>query len=146
MKTNTLQRDLIIISEVYPQHMGSMNELKRMIVQSKIGGADIVKLQLYSSKKLFGNRDREYLDTSKKELKEINAYCNNIGIELSASIFDEEKLDWCEELGFKTTSRMIQINEATWDSLNQYIDNFRRPNGNTKIKSLFLFLNYLLQN
>ena len=108
MKTNTLQRDLIIISEVYPQHMGSMNELKRMIVQSKIGGADIVKLQLYSSKKLFGNRDREYLDTSKKELKEINAYCNNIGIELSASIFDEEKLDWCEELGFKPTTTFYE--------------------------------------
>ena len=47
-----------------------------------------------------------------------------------------------EELGFKTTFRMIQINEATWDFLNQYIDNFRRPNGNTKIKSLFQFLQF----
>ena len=53
MKTNKLQRSVKIISEIHPQFMGSMNELKRMILQSKLGGADYVKVQLYSSKKLF---------------------------------------------------------------------------------------------
>jgi len=102
MKTNKLQRSVKIISEIHPQFMGSMNELKRMILQSKLGGADYVKVQLYSSKKLFNNLDREYLEITKNDLKEINNFSNNHGIELSASIFDEEKLDWCEELNFNT--------------------------------------------
>ena len=50
MKTNKLQRDVKIISEIHPQHYGSISEIKRMIIQSKIGGD--IKLQLYDSKKL----------------------------------------------------------------------------------------------
>ena len=101
MKTNPEQRNVLIISEIAPQHMGSMSEIKRMILQSKISGADIVKLQLYSSEKLWGDKKRLYLDTTKEELKEINTFCEDTDIELSASIFDEEKLDWCEQLNFK---------------------------------------------
>ena len=111
MKTNKEQRDVLIISEIAPQHMGSMSEVKRMILQSKISGADIVKLQLYSSEKLWGDKKRLYLDTTQDELREINDYCEDTGIELSASIFDEEKLEWCEKLNFKRykiASRTIQ--------------------------------------
>ena len=114
MKHNKLQRNIEIICEIHPQHMGDMNELERMIIQSKISGADFVKVQLYSSNKLFGNNDRSYLDINKDELKKIRDFCNNIGIKLSASIFDEEKLDWCEELDFevyKIASRTV--NEDT---------------------------------
>ena len=68
MKTNKLQRDVTIISEIHPQHYGSIDEIKRMIIQSKIGGADIVKLQLYDSKKLWGDTKRSYLDITKDEL------------------------------------------------------------------------------
>ena len=42
--------------------MGSMEEAKRMILQSKMGGAQFVKVQLYNSQKLFGNNDRLYLE------------------------------------------------------------------------------------
>tara|TARA_B100001248_G_C27396008_1_gene465590 strand:+ start:1224 stop:1961 length:738 start_codon:yes stop_codon:yes gene_type:complete len=111
MKTNKEQRDITIISEIAPQHMGSMSEVKRMVLQSKLNGADIVKLQLYSSKKLWGDDKRLYLDTTKNELKEINNFCKDNDIELSASIFDEEKLEWCEELDFqkyKIASRTIK--------------------------------------
>ena len=102
MKTNKEQRNVQIISEIAPQHLGSMNEIKRMILQSKIGGADFVKLQLYDSKNLWGDSKRLYLDTTKDELIEIDNYCKNLGIELTASIFDKEKLDWCESLNFQT--------------------------------------------
>ncbi len=101
MKANIEQRQVLIISEIAPQHMGSMSEVKRMILQSKIGGADVIKIQLYNSEKLWGDKKRLYLDTSIDELKEINSYCNDTGIELSASVFDEEKLEWCEKLNFK---------------------------------------------
>ena len=36
MKTNNLQRDVTIISEIHPHHYGSISEIKRMIIQSKI--------------------------------------------------------------------------------------------------------------
>ena len=96
-----LKNKVTIISEIHPQHHGSMSELKRMILQSKIGGADYIKLQLYNSQKLFNNNLRKYLEISQEELKEITEYSRNIGIEPMASIFDEEKIKWCEELEFK---------------------------------------------
>ena len=55
MKLNIKQRNVKIIAEIHPQHLGSIKEVERMILQCKIGGADYVKVQLYSSKKLFNN-------------------------------------------------------------------------------------------
>ena len=101
MKTNSEQRRVKIISEIHPQHLGSIAEIKRMILQCKIGGADFVKLQLYSSKKLFNNNDRLYLEFSKKEFLEIVKYCKSIDIEIFASIFDKDKIKWCEEAKIK---------------------------------------------
>ena len=49
MQTNKSQRNVKIISEIHPQFLGSINELKRVILQSKIGGSDYVKVQLYNS-------------------------------------------------------------------------------------------------
>ena len=102
MKVNKSQRQVKIISEVHPQFMGYFNELTRMILQSKIAGADIVKVQLYESNKLFNNSDREYLEINKEELKHLYDFSGHHGIQLSASIFDEERLGWCEEIGFET--------------------------------------------
>ena len=82
--------------KIAPQHMGSMSEIKRMIIQSKISGADIVKLQLYSIEKLWGDK-KDFIWTPRRRIKEINTFCEDTDIELSASIFDEEKLDWCEQ-------------------------------------------------
>jgi sialic acid synthase SpsE len=110
MRTNKNQRKVKIIAEVHPQFMGSMNELERMIIQCKANGADYVKVQLYNSKKLFNNKDREFLEISKKEFFKISDYSKKIGIKLFASLFDEEKIDWCEEAGvdiYKIASRTV---------------------------------------
>ena len=133
MKTNKNQRDVEIISEIHPQHYGSINEIKRMIIQSKIGGADIVRVQLYDSKKLWGDSKRLYLDISKDELAEINEFCKLQGIELSASIFDLKRVDWCSELNFKTykiasrsvedkelCEKILSLNKKTIVSLGMY--------------------------
>ena len=97
--------------------MGSMNELERMIIQCKANGADYVKVQLYNSKKLFNNNDREFLEISKKEFLNISDYSKRIGIKLFASIFDEEKIDWCEEAGvdtYKIASRTLIDDIRLW--------------------------------
>ena len=133
MQTNTNLRNVTIISEIHPQHYGSMNEIKRMIIQSKIGGADIVKIQLYDSKKVWGGNKRAHLDITKDELAEINEFCKFQGIELSASIFDLQRVDWCSELNFKTykiasrcvadkelCEKIISLNKKTIVSLGMY--------------------------
>lgn len=111
MRTNKNQRQVKIITEIHPQHLGSIDETKRMILQSKIYGADFVKVQLYDSKKLFNNNDRLYLQFSKKEFFEIVNYSRNLGIEIFASIFDEGKINWCEEMNinyYKIASRTLK--------------------------------------
>ena len=67
METNLIQRNVKIISEIHPQFIGSISELKRMILQCKINGADYVKVQLYDSQKMFNNKDRTYLEITEKE-------------------------------------------------------------------------------
>ena len=111
MQTNLKQRKVKIIAEVHPQHMGSMDELERMMLQCKIGGADYVKVQLYSSKKLFNNNQREYLEFKKDEFLRVADYAKKNNIKLFASIFDEERLKWCEEAGveiYKIASRTVE--------------------------------------
>ena len=110
MKTNQQQRNVKIISEIHPQFMGSKDEIKRMILQSKLSGADYVKVQLYNSQKLFGNKVREFLEINFNELKELKSFSDDIGIKIFASIFDEEKIEWCEKLNFelyKIASRTV---------------------------------------
>ena len=36
---------MFIISEIFPQHGGSLEVAEQMILQSKMGGADAVKVQ-----------------------------------------------------------------------------------------------------
>ena len=66
MKQNIDQRKIKIISEIHPQHLGSLDEAKRMILYSKLGGADFVKVQLYDSKMLFNNNKRNIFNSLKK--------------------------------------------------------------------------------
>ena len=110
MRLNLKQRKVKIISEIHPQHMGSLSEAQRMVIQSKLGGADFVKVQLYSSKYLFNDDKRKYIEFSKKEFFQLVEYSRSIGIEIFASIFDEEKIAWCEEANinfYKIASRTV---------------------------------------
>ena len=108
METNTKQRKIKIIAEVHPQHMGSIEELERMILQCKMGGADFVKVQLYSSKNLFNDDKRNYLEL-KTEFLRIVKYSKNIGIKLFASVFDEERFNWCEEANIELYKLQVEL-------------------------------------
>lgn len=156
MQTNKSQRNVKIISEIHPQFLGSTNEIKRVILQSKIGGSDYVKVQLYNSKKLFNNQDREYLEISKNELKDIKKFSEDHGIELTASIFDEERLDWCEDLNFslykiasrtlnedkKLCEKIISTNKETIISLGMYDISKGAPYLEKNIKYLYCVSKY----
>ncbi len=104
-----------LIAEIHPQFSGDMGRAKTIIQQCKLGGADAVKVQLYDSKALFGDELRSYVQIEKDELQEIKQYCDTLGIDLSASIFTANRVQWCEDLGFKyykIASRTVEEDPA----------------------------------
>ena len=55
---------MFIISKIFPQHGGDLNVAEQMSLQSKLGGADAVKVQLYPGE-MFPTADgtpRTYLE------------------------------------------------------------------------------------
>ncbi|MCW5875246.1 MAG: N-acetylneuraminate synthase family protein [Anaerolineales bacterium] len=90
-----------LIAEIHPQFSGDIQRAQTIMQQCKLGGADAVKVQLYDSQALFGNDERNYVQIEKDELQELKQYCDNLGIDLFASIFTADRVQWCEDLGFK---------------------------------------------
>jgi len=98
---------MFVISEIFPQHGGSLAVAEQMILQSKLAGADAIKVQLYTATQ-FG-AERAYLELSKDGLKRLSDYAKTIGIPLFATPFTMERLDWCLELDLpylKVAARM----------------------------------------
>ncbi len=98
---------MFIISEIFPQHGGSLEIAEQMILQSKLAGADAIKVQLYTATQ-FG-AERAYLELSKPNLKRLSDYAQQLHIPLFATPFTEERLDWCLELDLpylKVAARM----------------------------------------
>lgn len=90
-----------IISEIHPQHGGSLDVARTLILQSKLAGADFVKVQIYRSLLDLGDSKWEYLEISRTDLKELMDYARQCQIELFASVFNRQALEWCEALGMK---------------------------------------------
>lgn len=90
---------LEIISEVHPQFSGNLFVLREAIRASAAAGADVVKVQLYNSD--FMGKDWKYLQFSRDEFEKIALWCDQEEVELMASVFCEEYLDWCEAVGMK---------------------------------------------
>ncbi len=101
---------MFIVSEIFPQHSGDLNLAETLILQSKMGGASAVKLQLYKGNQ-FSNDGfcRNYIELDKKGLKRLVDFGNNINIPVFATAFDKKRLDWVLELNLpflKIASRM----------------------------------------
>lgn len=104
------QNHLIIISEIGINHNGDFKRIEEMIRQSAIGGADFAKFQLYNSHRVFGDDSRKRFEFTFEQVKTISELCNYYNIEFFASVFDEEKLEWCEKLSmnrYKIASRTV---------------------------------------
>jgi sialic acid synthase SpsE len=88
----------LIVAEI-GQNFTDMWMAKDLISLAYKGGADLAKFQLFDSVKLYG----EYQDTelTKEQASELFAYGKVIGIEVFFSVFDVERVKWCEEMGVK---------------------------------------------
>jgi len=91
-----------IIVDLCNQHFGSLSELKRMSLNAFLAGADAVKVQLMDSEKLLGTTEKKYRDISYADALALSEYCDEIGIEFMASVFDEERFEWLQDFGVKT--------------------------------------------
>src|SRR3989339_1448319 len=91
-----------IISELHGQYGGSLDVAEQMILQSKFGGANAVKIQLYSGdfdpKSMNGDKPGDHLSLSYEEVKRLKAYADMLHIDFFASFFDEERMQWCVDL------------------------------------------------
>ena len=147
---------MYIIVDLFNQHSGNVDELKRLVLNAYLAGADAVKIQLLNSQKIWGDNSRKYLEMSFEQVKSIHQYCKNLDIEFFASVFDEEKLEWLDELGvnfhkiasvtsknnLELCEKILSKNKTTFISLGQYEPN-KFPFGfNNKIKYLFCISKY----
>jgi N-acetylneuraminate synthase/N,N'-diacetyllegionaminate synthase len=114
-----------IIAEVGINHNGSMAMAKELIRQAAIAGADVAKFQAYSVDALFGVNGEDPneeiykgvkpLEFNKEQFAELKAYCDEEGIEFMASVFDEERLGWMEDLGVKRHKIASRTSKLTRD-------------------------------
>jgi sialic acid synthase SpsE len=96
-----------MISEIFPQHSGSLETAEQMILQSKIGGADAVKVQLFTANQF--SAERAYLELSYEGLVRLKKFADSLNIALFATPFTMERLEWCMDLKLpflKVASRM----------------------------------------
>ena len=88
-----------IIVDLFNQHSGNMTELKRLALNAYMSGADAAKIQILNSKRIWGDDTRKYLEMTFEQVKEIKEYCDMLGIEFLATVFDEKGLEWIDEIG-----------------------------------------------
>ena len=99
-----------LISEIGINYNGNFNLIEEMIRLSSLGGADFAKFQLYDSQKIFGDSSRKKYEFTFDQVKEIKSICDYYEIDFLASVFDEEKLEWCEDIQvnkYKIASRTL---------------------------------------
>lgn len=103
-----MNKKVFVIAEIGHNFHGNIRFAKKMIDEAKKCGVDAVKTQLYDITKL-GLRPQESDVYPELEMGQINFeefqylkdYADSIGIELFASAFDQERVEWCERVGVK---------------------------------------------
>ncbi len=79
-----------------------MTLARELIMNAQINGADLVKFQLYDHNKLYSeNAEIPNVELSFEQAKMLFEYGEELGIEVFFSVFDVEKVEWCEKIGVK---------------------------------------------
>lgn len=111
---------LTIIAEIGINHNGNFALIQELVRQAAMGGADVAKFQLYDSLKLFGDDSRKKNEFTYEQVVEINNICEFYDIEFMASVFDSDKLEWCESLDvkrYKIASRTLAKDKTLCDAI-----------------------------
>lgn len=108
-----------IIAEIGQNHNGDLVIAKKLISAAKEMGADIAKFQLYNVDSIFQPdfewyKEAKQAQLSREQVADLGNWCQQVGIEFMASVFDVERVGWCEEIGmkrYKIASRSIYDRE-----------------------------------
>jgi sialic acid synthase SpsE len=114
----------LIISEIGQNFCGDIKLAKEMIKLSKDNGATLAKFQLYDSVELYGKKQNTEL--SKSQAKELFEYGKNIHIPVFFSVFDVERIKWCEEFGvrFLKIAFSQKDNKGIWNAIPSHMEVF----------------------
>ncbi len=131
---------VIIIAEVGVNHNGKLSNAKKIIKNSKIAGADFVKLQLYMTEELLINStplaDYQFQNKKKmsqfsllkkyeideKFIKKIRNYCNLLKIKLLVTPFDIKSFKTLIRNKFKYIK--ISSSDLNNHQLLEYVSNY----------------------
>ena len=110
---------MLIIAEIGQNHNGDMKIAKELISVAKERGADIAKFQLYDVDSIFPPTFEWYKEAkeaqlTKEQVVELAGWCQKFGIEFMSSVFDTERVEWCQGIGmkrYKIASRSIYDKE-----------------------------------
>lgn len=111
----TKNTGVYIISELCGQWGGSVRRAEQMIMQSKIAGADAVKVQLWDTYRMPGdNRELwEYLTMSRRQFKRLYNFSKKHNIDFFASPFHNDRFDWIVKEKLKINK--IASSMLEWD-------------------------------
>ena len=122
IKGGILGNKIEIIAEIGQNFCGDMTLAYSLIEQAKSNGANYAKFQLFDSFELYGEEKKTELNFPQAEL--LFVFGKTIGIEVFFSVFDIERVKWCEEIGVKR----YKIAARNWDkSLWSAIEATRKP-------------------
>ena len=134
----------MIVCEIGQNWCGDIELGKTLIRLAKENGADFAKFQLYNSRELYG----EYQNTelTKAQAFDLFNYGKDIGIEVFFSVFDVERVKWCEEMGVKRYKIACKMRDedvinAVVKAGKEIIISANHPHciGDPKIKGAWLF-------
>jgi sialic acid synthase SpsE len=98
-----LKNEIYIVSELCGQFGGLDRRVEQMMLQSKMGGANAVKIQLYDTYRMPGeNRSLwEYLSITKESFYKFYEFSKKLNIDFFASPFHKDRFDWIIEANLK---------------------------------------------
>ncbi len=106
-----------IIAEIGHHHLGDMNLAMHLIDLAKENGADMAKFQLFDTIKIYENKpinpEVQRAELSFGQAKMLFDYGEKISIEVFFSVFDTERVKWCEDIGVKTYKIAAR---SAWDT------------------------------
>lgn len=116
MHDTAVGKPIQLIAEIGQNHNGDMELARELIYAAKENGADVAKFQFYDVDSIFKPDFEWYAATKKSEVTKEQAFdlaltCERAGIEFMASVFDIERVRWCEEIGmqrYKIASRSVR--------------------------------------
>ena len=117
-------KEVYIISELCGQWGGSVQRAEQMILQSKLGGANAVKVQLYDTYRMPGeNRERwEYLSMTKDQFLRLKEFSDRLNIDFFASAFHEDRFEWILEAGLKVNKIASSLLVDNFDLCKKMVD------------------------